>query len=134
MLVWGRAPSPVQPSKARRNRGTGQVAKKLLCHGFTRIRRIRIRKEQAETNLLGEPFGEAESPARAGMMGIRFSAHPTNELCWFPRHTMLVTLTRYFTSLFLSTAILSFSAFAQQAAPPAPSPIPTTGFPGLDQY
>jgi lysophospholipase L1-like esterase len=47
---------------------------------------------------------------------------------------MPVTLSRYFTSLFLSTAILSFSAFAQQAAPPAPSPIPTTGFPGLDQY
>jgi lysophospholipase L1-like esterase len=46
---------------------------------------------------------------------------------------MLVTLSRYFTSLFLSTAILSFSIFAQQAAP-APSPIPTTGFPGLDQY
>ena len=38
--MWGRAPSPVQPSKARRMGATGHARKKLVCHGFTRIERI----------------------------------------------------------------------------------------------
>jgi hypothetical protein len=68
MIMWRRAPSSVQLSKARRVRG-GSRQQNFLCHGFTRIYRDQTRDGHLERS---EGMFQANSGPRKNYLDVNY--------------------------------------------------------------